>query len=119
MPAFGMAVFKSPPPSRSPSAERNQLAPYVTSPATAVHPAAVAVTTIAAVSGPSGGTADKAGLGIQLSGSKRKRDGGVGTPEMYIPSSSKQIRCEGTAAEQTAGVQGPTGPTFHLLKSHK
>ena len=121
LPAFGMAVFKSPPPSRSPSAERNQLAQLVTSPATAAAATAVdlAAAAATAVPGPSGGTADLAGLGIQPSGSKRKRGGGAGTPEMDMPSSSKQIRREGTATEQSVGIQGPTGPTFHLLTSHK
>lgn len=119
LPAFGMAVFKSPPPSRSPSAERNHPAPLVTSPATALNPGAPAACAAAAACGPSGGTADAAGLGLQPSGSKRKRDGGAGTLEVDMPSSSKQIR-QGTAAQQNANQPGSTGPhTFHLLKSHK
>lgn len=124
MPAFGMAVFKSPPPSRSPSADQNQLAPFGTSaataaaaPATSVDPTAVA--SAAAVAGPSAGTADVAGSGVQPSGSKRKREGAAGTPEVDMPSSSKQIRLEGATAEHSAGVQGTTAPAFHLLKSHK
>ena len=123
LPAFGMAVFKSPPPSRSPSAERNQPPPAVTSPATAAAAPATAVNPAAAAAaacGPSDGTADVAGLGFQPPGSKRKRDGRAGTHEVDMPSSSKQIRREGTAAEQIVDPPGPTGPhTFHLLKSHK
>ena len=126
LPAFGMAVFKSPP-SRSPSADRNQLVPLVTpataaaAPAKAVNPGVPAASAAAAAAarGPSGGTEDVAGLDMQPSGSKRKRDGGAGTPEQDMPSSSQQIRREGTAAEQIVELPGPVGPAFHLLKSHK
>ena len=117
VPAFGMAVFKSPPLSRAPSAEKSQAAP----PATAVDLAAAAATAAAAaaVSAPSAGATDATGLGIQPSGSKRKRDGVAGIPDLDVASSSKQVRREGASAEQNVKAPGASGPAFHLLKSHK
>lgn len=129
LPAFGMAVLKSPPPSRSPSAEKNHLVPPHL-PATATNPAATAAasappaaTTAAAVAGLgcSAGAADAAASGsaLQPSGCKRKRNGAAGVPEMDLPSGSKQARQKPALAEQREEQQGPTAPTFHLLRSHK
>lgn len=132
LPAFGMAVFKSPPASRSPSAEKNQLA-LLMSPATAAEapttaadspavaaPAPAGAPAPAAVSGRStAGAAEAAGLGTQPSGSKRKRDGVGSDTEVDLTSSFKQARQAPLSAEQHEQEQGASGPTFHLLRSHK
>lgn len=133
LPAFGMAVFKSPSASRSPSAEKNQLALLMSpataaeapttaaeAPTTAAGSATVAAPAAAAVLGSStAGAAEAAGSGVQPSGSKRKRDGVGSDTEVDLPAGVKQARQAPSSAEQYEQEQDASGPTFHLLRSHK
>ena len=128
MPAFGLAVFKSPPQSRSPSQEISR--PPSASPLPAAATAAALSATAAEVPTSSAGlqptgedvaatAADPlshaAATDNQPSGSKRKRVPGV--EPMHQPATSKQPRLH--LHEDTAGAAGTSGQTFDLLKSHK
>ena len=141
MPAFGMAVFKSPPPSRSPSVDNAQPAPSAppatlnpttaiasatAAPATAA-PATAAATSSPAVGRPAASAApvpfanrlETADVISQQSGIKRKRGGEAAEAEDHLPSSSKQVRLSDSSTEEHGHAEEASGPTFHLLRSHK
>ena len=129
MPAFGMAVFKSPPQSRSPSLDVS-LPPSapLSAPAAALNTtAAPAPATAAACPVPAAvqaatadGAAVTAAVDDQPSGSKRKRAPeavGEGAPHC---STVKQSRLDLVAPQEGAACPADTAKQpFDLLKSHK
>jgi len=127
LPAFGMAVLKSPPQSRSPSLEASRPASATPHPTHA--PVPVTAAGLPATTGMEDTTADgtaataahllpeAAAVDDQPSGSKRKRDSGTIGDHMSQPSTSKQPRLD--VDSDAAGLAEPSEHTFDLLKSHK
>lgn len=124
LPAFGLAVLKSPPQSRSPSLGTSRppsaspLAPAATLPATAAevpsssaHPngtAGAAAATDTCV------LADATAIDDQPSGSKRKRESDAVVERTAQPSANKQPRLDVGVVAADKSRQ-----TFDCVKSHK
>ncbi len=123
LPAFGLAVLKSPPQSRSPSLGTSR--PPSASPlAPAALPATAAElpSSSANPDGTAGATAAKASYALadataiddQPSGSKRKRESDAVVERMVQPSASKQPRLDVGVVAADKSRQ-----TFDCVKSHK
>jgi len=124
LPAFGLAVLKSPPQSRSPSLGTSRppsaspLPPAATLPATA----AELPSSSAHPNGTAGGAAgtatyalaDATAVDDQPSGSKRKRESDAVVERTAQPSASKQPRLDVGVVAADKSRQ-----TFDCVKSHK
>ncbi len=128
LPAFGLAVLKSPPQSRSPSLGTSR--PPSATPSAPAAPAAAALPATAAElpsssanpNGTAGGAAatatcvlaDATAIDDQPSGSKRKRESDAVVERTAQPSASKQPRLDvGIVAADTSQQ------AFDCVKSHK
>lgn len=124
LPAFGLAVLKSPPQSRSPSLGTSRppsaspLVPAATLPATAAEsPLSSAnpnTTAGAAAAKATYAMADATAVDDQPSGSKRKRESEVVVERTVQPSASKQPRLDIGIVAADKSRQ-----TFDCVKSHK
>ncbi len=129
LPAFGLAVLKSPPQSRSPSLGTSRPPSATPSAPAAPAPAAALPSTAAELpsssanpNGTAGGAAatatcvlaDATAIDDQPSGSKRKRESDAVVERTAQPSASKQPRLDvGIVAADTSQQ------TFDCVKSHK